>query len=67
MAMSKRTDPQVNIRLSKDLKDRIDIDSIKNNRSRNAEIVFLIEKALSASTPKALDMNTQTQIYGITI
>jgi len=62
MAISKRTDPQINIRLSKDLKDSVDINARKNNRSRNAEIIFLIEKALSADTLKALDVNPTAKV-----
>ncbi len=62
MAISKRTDPQINIRLSKDLKDSVDINARKNNRSRNAEIIFLIEKALSADTLKALDVNQTAKV-----
>lgn len=49
MAIPKSSDPQVNIRIPRGLKEKIDSDAKKNNRSKNAEIVFLIEKALSAA------------------
>ena len=55
-----RTDPQINIRLPLELKERIRIIGDQNGRSMNAEIVHRLEQsfeaeAKSAETPDKLE------------
>jgi len=52
------------VRMPKETREWLKARAKANRRTMNAELVFILEneKALDASTPKALDMNTQTQI-----
>lgn len=54
----------IGIRLQPELKVWLKEEAKKNCRSMNYELIFILEKekALRASTPKALDMNAQTSI-----
>lgn len=46
MAAPKQTDPQFKLRLPKELKERIDAAAERDMRSINAQIVYLLTKAL---------------------
>lgn len=46
MARATRNDPQVNIKMPQKLKDELDEIARVNNRSRNSEIIFLVEQAV---------------------
>jgi len=50
----------VGLRMQPELKEWVKSEAKKNRRTMNNELVFIIEKekALRASTPKALDLNT---------
>lgn len=48
-----RTDPQVNIRLPADLKDRIDKAALESKRSMNAEIVARLERTFGQETDQS--------------
>jgi hypothetical protein len=62
MARSSRKDPQFNFRFPVEIREKLELSANKNNRSMTSELLTILEKALSATTPKALDMNAQTQI-----
>jgi hypothetical protein len=49
----------IGIRLQPELKEWLKAEAKKNCRSMNSEVTFIMEKekALRASTPKALDVN----------
>jgi uncharacterized membrane protein len=51
-------------RMQPELKEWLRTEAKKNCRTMNTEMIFILEKekALRASTPKALDMNAQTSI-----
>ena len=44
-AIAKRSDPQINIRLPRDLVKKLEASARKNGRSRNTEIIFLLRSA----------------------
>jgi len=44
-AIAKRSDPQINIRLPRDLVKKLETSARKNGRSRNTEIIFLLRFA----------------------
>lgn len=46
-----RTDPQVNIRMPAELKERLEAASAETNRSLNGEIVARLEGSLDAENP----------------
>lgn len=52
--MAKQTDPQFKLRLPTGLKDRIEAEAIKNNRSMNAEIVARLEDAPISALAEAV-------------
>ncbi|MDE9543840.1 Arc family DNA-binding protein [Xenorhabdus bovienii] len=59
--MSKR-DIQLNIRITQELKDKIDDSAKKNNRSINAEAITLIEQSLpDQNAHKAIQPNDEKQ------
>lgn len=62
MTIQSRHDPQVNIRMPDEIKERVKESAKQNNRSMNSEIIFILKKALSVSPLRASDVNTQTQI-----
>lgn len=41
-----RTDPQFNVRMPVDLKEKIEVAAKKNGRSMNAEIVYRLQKSI---------------------
>lgn len=60
--MTKR-DPQLNIRLPQELKDRLAILAGSNKRSVNAEAVAAIEMALKMSTKVIKHENGDTEVF----
>lgn len=46
MTIPSRSDPQISFRMPQNLKDEIERMATRNNRSRNAEIIFLLEQAV---------------------
>ena len=50
-----RTDPQFNVRMPADLKEKIEEAAKKNGRSMNAEIVYRLQQSLVAEQEEHVD------------
>lgn len=60
MTIARREDPQVLLRIPLEIKESLDSLASKNGRSRNSEILHIIESALNSFNEKALSAgNTQ--------
>jgi hypothetical protein len=47
MTIPSRHEPQISFRMQRGLKEQIELMAKNNNRSRNAEIVFLLDQAVA--------------------
>ncbi len=57
-----KKDVQLNIRMTRELKEKIEASAKANNRTTNAEAITLIEASLNDSTSQKLDLWTKTKI-----
>ncbi|RSB84878.1 Arc family DNA-binding protein [Burkholderia cenocepacia] len=58
-----RTDPQVNIRMPQDLKERLEVAAAQANRSLNKEIIERLQQSLDAPTSGTADASTPVLLY----
>lgn len=55
-----RTDPQVNIRMPQELKDRLEMASIETNRSLNGEIIERLERSFAQPTGPTVEIGERS-------